>query len=175
MNGYAIMAPAALGGPPGWVAWAVGGTVITVGTVLLGKEVYDRTVAAPNTTTRDRAVPQTTTRTCETCPRPYSITVHAQGVDCGGTSASTIGASALVNPSTPFPAASGVALSNVTWAMLSRRQQSVRAGVKVKLESWILARPPSGFLGQKSFPVLGMAGGVRYDTDSYGPSPNYIT
>lgn len=43
MGGYAIMAPAALGGPPGWLLWAVGGTAIIVGTVVLGREVYEAT------------------------------------------------------------------------------------------------------------------------------------
>lgn len=173
MNGYAIMAPAALGGPPGWIAWAVGGTVITVGTVLLGKEIYDATRADPVPTTR--AVPRTDTRTCENCARPYSITVHAQGTDCGGTTGSTISAPALVNPGAPFPAAAGVGLSGATWALLSRRQASVRTTAKARLETWILNRPPGGFLGQKTFPASDPSGGKRYDTDSYGPSPNYIT
>jgi hypothetical protein len=167
MGGYAIMAPAALGGPPGWVIWAVGGTAITVGTILLGKKVYDATQAP--------AIPKTDANTCENCKRPYSITVHAQGTDCGGTSASTVGAPALVSVGVPFPALAGVALSNATWGLLTKSQKKIRALVKVKLEGWILARPPSGFLGQKSFPVLGVAGGVRYDTDSYGPTPNYVT
>lgn len=174
MSGYAIMAPAAVGGPPGWVLWAVGGTVITVGTVLLGKEVYDATRAEPVPTTTAPAVPNTDTRVCTTCPRPYSITVHAQGTDCGGTSASTIGAPAMVNQGVPFPAATGVVLSNVTWALLARRQKNIRTLAKVRLERYVLARPPAGYLGQKTFPATDPSGGKRYDTDSYGPSPNYV-
>jgi hypothetical protein len=167
MNGYAIMAPAAAGGPPGWVIWAVGGTAITVGTVLLGKKVYD-SAQAP-------AVPNTDADTCQNCKRPFSITVHAQGVDCGGTSSSTVGAPGLVRVGVPFTAAEGVALSGVTWAIIDKKQKKIREIAKVKLEGWITKRPPSGFLGQKTFPASDPSGGKRYDTDSYGPSPNYIT
>lgn len=174
MNGFVLLAPAAAGGPPGWILWAVGGTVITVGTILLGKEVLEATRADPVPTTRAPAIPRTDGRVCETCARPYSITVHAQGIDCGGTPSSTIGAPGLVNPSVPFPAASGVALSNVTWGMLARRQRDIRISAKARLERWILARPPGGFLGKQTFSVPGVQGGIRYDTDSYGISPNYI-
>ncbi len=169
MSGYAILAPAALGGPPGWVIWAVGGTAITVGTIFLGKKVYDATQD------RSRAVPRTDTDTCQNCKRPYSITVHAQGTDCGGTTASTIGAPALVSVGVPFPAAAGVALSNATWGLLTKSQKKVRTAAKVKMETWILNRPPGGFLGQKTFPASDPSGGKRYDTDSYGPDNNYIT
>jgi hypothetical protein len=167
MNGYAIMAPAALGGPPGWVVWAVGGTAITVGTIFLGKKVYDATQAP--------AIPKTDAQTCENCKRPYSITVHAQGTDCGGTTSSTIGAPSLVSVGVPFPAAAGVALAEATWGVLTKSQKKVRTIAKAKMQGWILARPPSGYLGQKTFPASDPSGGKRYDTDSYGPSPNYIT
>jgi hypothetical protein len=174
MNGFVIMAPAAVGGPPGWLAWAVGGTVITVGTILLGKEVYDATRADPVPTTRAPVIPNTDARPCENCARPYSIRVHAQGTDCGGTPRSTIGAPALVNPSVPFPAAAGVALASVTWVLLGRRQKNIRTVAKASMEGWILTRPPAGFLGKQSFPASDPTGGKRYDTDSFGITPNYI-
>ena len=175
MGGYAIMAPAALGGPPGWVLWAVGGTIITVGTILLGKEVYDATRADPVPTTRAPAIPNTDVRPCENCARPYSIRVHAQGIDCGGTAGSTIGAPALANPTVPFPAAAGVALAGATWGVLTRRQRNVRILALANMERWILARPPAGFLGKRTFLASDPAGGKRYDTDSFGITPNYIT
>jgi hypothetical protein len=167
MGGYAIMAPAALGGPPGWVVWAVGGTILTVGGLFAAKKVYDAT--------RPKAIPNTDADTCENCKRPYSITVHAQGTDCGGTTGSTIGAPSLVSVGVPFPAAAGVALAEATWGVLTKTQKKVRTIAKAKMQVWILGRPPSGYLGQKTFMASDPSGGKRYDTDSYGPSPNYIT
>ncbi|GFE52387.1 hypothetical protein So717_41400 [Roseobacter cerasinus] len=58
--------------------------------------------------------------------------------------------------------------------MLNRRQRNVRTQAKARLESWIAARPPAGYLGEKTFPASDPSGGKRYDVDSYGPSPNFI-
>ncbi|SDW34146.1 hypothetical protein SAMN04488001_0907 [Litoreibacter albidus] len=173
MNGYAIMGPAALGGPPGWALWAIGGTIITVGTVLLGNEVYQATRAEPRAEPRAPAVPTTDTCATGNCPRPYSVRVHAQGMDCGGTSGSTIGAPAFVS-TTPIPAATAIGLSQATWAMLGRRQRSIRTQAKVRLERYVLARPPAGYLGEKTFAASDPSGGKRYDVDSYGSTPNFI-
>jgi len=175
MSGYAIMAPAAAGGPPGWVLWAVGGTIITVGTVMLGNEVYQATRSEAEAVPRAPAVPRTDTCVSGNCPRSYSVRVHAQGRDCGGTTGSTIGAPPLVNNGAPIAAAAAIGLSQATWAMLSRRQRNVRIQAKTRLERWVAARPPSGYLGEKTFPASDPSGGKRYDIDSYGPSPNFIS
>lgn len=176
MGGYAVAAPLALGGPPGWVAWAVTGTVLTVGAIWAGNEVYEATRdrAEPTTAPTTGTVAQTDTRTCETCARPYSVRVHAQGRDIGGTTRSTIGAPPLTQVGTPIPAAAGVALSQATWALLQRRQRQARAAAKASLDAFILARPPAGFTGQRSFYGPDRSGGKRYDVDSYGPGPNFI-
>jgi hypothetical protein len=184
MSGYAAASPLLLGGPIGWIAYAVVGTAVTVGTIVLAKKAYDatRTEESQDTTrsepvpkTRDRAEPKVDVKPCEACKRPYSITVHAQGTDCGGKSSSTIGPPALVRIGVPFAAAEGVALSEVTWGMLSKSQKKIRTDAKLKMQAWMLNRPPGGYLGQKTFPASDPSGGKRFDTDSYGPSPNYVT
>jgi len=175
MNGYALTAPLAAGGPPGWVAWAVLGTVITVGTVLVGNEVYQASRAQPRTVPRavPRAVPRTDGCTTGNCPRRYGVRVHAQGVDCGGTSRSTIGLPALISPQ-PIPTVAGVAQSNGTWALLGRRQKRIRTGAKTALEAWVLSRPPMGWNNMKTFPATDPSGGKRYDIDSFGTTNNFI-
>lgn len=174
MGGYAIMAPAALGGPPGWLLWAVGGTAITVGTVVLGREVYEATRPDDRAPPIAPAVPTTDTCVSGNCPRPYSVRIHAQGSDIDGTSGGTKGAPPLVS-STPITVAATLALSQATWAMLTKREKKVRTGVKMQLERWVIKRPTNGFLGQKSFEVPSVRGGIRYDIDSFGTSPNLIS
>lgn len=179
MAGYATLSPALAGGPPGWVVWAVGGTILTVGAVLVGSQALEMARS------RDRAEPRVIPRTdaCSAsgtrqhCPnqRPYSVRVHAQGTDCGGTPRSTIGAPALSRQGSPITAGEGVALSIATWSLLSRTQRNTREMAKVSLEAFILARPPAGFLSKRSFPASDRRGGKRYDVDSFGPSANFIS
>jgi len=174
MNGYALTAPLAAGGPPGWGAWAVLGTVITVGTVLVGNEVYQASRSRPRAVPRaePRAVPRTNECTTGNC-RAYVVRVQAQGMDCGGTTGSTIAVPAINSPQ-PIPAAAAIGLSAGTWALLGRRQKSIRTQAKARLEAFVLSKPPGGYLGEKTFRASDPSGGKRYDVDSYGTSNNFI-
>ncbi|MBL3576397.1 hypothetical protein JMK10_19470 [Rhodovulum sulfidophilum] len=156
------MAPAALpltfAGPPGWAVLGVVG----LGTLLWYGATRERAPAVPRT--------ETDTQT-KTCDRPWTVRVHAQGNDCGGTSSSTIGAPPIVKTSAPVTRAEGIALSNATWALLNKRQQAIRVQSKTKLERYINSNPP---LGQRSFPASDRSGGKRMDIDNYGCSPNFL-
>lgn len=104
------------------------------------------------------------------CPH-YALQVHAQGTDCGGTTSSTIGAPAL-EKTVPITVAEGLQLSASTQALLTASQLKVRKNAIAKAEKWMRERPPHGYLGQKSFPVLGVRGGIRYDVDCRGDGPS---
>jgi hypothetical protein len=173
MGGYAVAAPTLLIPPPwGEAAWLVGGTVITVGGALGITYLMSKPSATTNTDAK--AVPKATE--CQDCNKKrYTVRVHAQGADCGGTSASTIGAPALTLP-TPITVGQGLGLSATTQAMLGKRQLAVRAGVIAKAENYIQTGPASGGrIGQKSFPVFGVAGGIRYDVDCFGDGPSFVS
>lgn len=59
--------------------------------------------------------------------------------------------------------------------MLTKREKKVRTGVKMQLERWVTKRPTNGLLGQKSLEVPNVRGGIRYDIDNFGTSPNLIS
>jgi len=107
------------------------------------------------------------------CPR-YSVQIHAQGTDCGGTTASTIGSS-TGEKTVPITVAEGISLSATVQGMLTASQLKVRRNAIAKAEKWIRGRPPHGYLGQKSFPVPGVRGGIRYDVDCRGDGPSFKT
>lgn len=152
-------------GPPGWVAYAVLGVGTAVG---LGIIYMSRPKSKAKTKPAERAEP--ITKPC----RMWTVRTHAQGTDMGGTTGSTLGAPPIVL-NIPISAALGAANAAATYALLTRRQAEVRTDVYAQALKWLAQRPfNGGFLGQKSFPVLGMAGGIRFDIDSYGCSPNFI-
>ncbi|WYI67761.1 hypothetical protein WDB88_17585 (plasmid) [Thioclava sp. GXIMD4216] len=147
--------PLTVAGPPGWA-------VLAVVTVAWFAATRDRSDSVPATGT------DTQTKKCD---RPWTAHVHAQGEDCGGSSASTIGAPTLVKTAAPVTRAEGIALSGATWAMLNKNQQKIRVKAKEQLERYLQNRPP---LGQRSFPASDRKGGKRLDLDNYGCSPNFI-
>ena len=181
MSGYAALSPALLGGPPGWVAWAVGGTLLTVGTLLIGHQVYELSRERARERVEPRAVPRV--RTCERAgsqqnceePRRYTVRVHAQGTDCGGTTGSTIGVPALTKP-VPITVGEGLALSAGTWALLNRSQKAVREVAKLRADQYIIGGPSAGgrFL-QHTFPASDRRGGKRYDVDCFGSGPSFVS
>jgi hypothetical protein len=179
MAGYAALSPALLGGPPGWVVWAVGGTALTVGAAVVGSQAIQMARTRERAKAEPQAVPNTRacekTGSVEDCKqRRYTVRVHAQGTDCGGTTGSTIGAPALTQ-STPITVAQGLGLSATTWGMLGARQQSVREQAKAKAEDYISEGPASGGrLGQRSFPAADRRGGKRYDVDCFGDGPSFL-
>ena len=161
--------PALAFGPPGWAvfALAVGGTAIAGAWV------------ASQSSSRSRASSSTQTATSDVCitkcegRRPWSVRVHAQGTDMGGTSGSTLGAPPVLQTTGPISVAQGVGLASATFALLSRRPSENLAGAYEKCVAFIESRPPYGWLSQKSF--YGAKGGNnRFDVDSFGPSPNFI-
>lgn len=117
--------------------------------------------------------------TCTTdCPdgkkRRYTVAVHAQGTDCGGETKSTIGAPAVTKP-IPLTVAEGLALSQATQAMLNRTQLNIREQVIAQAHKYIKTGPAGGGrFGKKSFPVLGIRGGIRYDVDCHGDGPSFV-
>jgi hypothetical protein len=78
----------------------------------------------------------------------------------------------ILRPS-PVTVAEGLVLSSVTFALLQKRQAKKLAPAKAKLDAWISKLPPMSFLGPKTFRVTG--GGNRYDIDSYGCTPNFVS
>lgn len=181
MAGYATLAPALAGGPPGWVVWAIGGTVLTVGAIWAGKELFATEREVSLAPAMRRAIPRI--RTCtdvspaQECPKKkrYTVRVHAQGTDCGGKTSSTIGVPALTKLEVPVTVAEGLALSAGTWALLGARQQNVRFTAKAKADAYIGAGPTvGGRFGMKSFPADDRTGGKRYDVDVFGDGPSFL-
>lgn len=161
MATMAASAPLLAFGPPGWLAYAVigvGGSII-VG-ALVHNAVRDDTRAVPIT--------GTSTREC----RGWSVRIHAQGIDCGGRTTSTIGAPAYQSTQ-PITIAEGIMTSNATWALLTRRQKTIRESAKTRLETYITRRPPVNT--EKTFPATDPSGGKRYDIGNYGCSPNFLS
>jgi hypothetical protein len=169
MAGYAATAPLNLAGPWGTAAWLVVGTGLTiltaVGLVELGKEI---------TKTKEETKTKTATKTKTMTCQYYSVRIHAQGIDCGGTTASTIGAPAITQPA-PVLVAQGLALSKLTQEMLTRTQRANRALEIPKAEAYIVSGPASGGrFGMKSFVNRLLRGGIRYDVDCLGCGPSFI-
>lgn len=162
-------APLLAGGPPGWVAYGL----LAVGTVVVGGAIY---MSQSRTADRSRANDRTTTRTADCIPcRQWRVVAHAQGTDCGGTTGSTIGALPVIL-TVPVPALTGAACAQSTYALLDRNQKKIRAEAFARALRWLSERPANGgYLGQKSFEVSGVRGGIRFDIDSYGPSNNFVT
>lgn len=158
----AAAAPALAFGPPGWVVFAVA----VVATAAVGVMAYER----GRTRTRERAEPRAEDVPRVPCPRPWSVRVHAQGTDIGGTSGATIGAPPIVQTS-PISKAQGAALAGATFALLTSRQQSNLALAYGKCVAFIESCP--GFLGSRSFYGRSRDNN-RFDVDSYGISPNFV-
>lgn len=161
----AVAAPTLAFGPPGWVVFGV----IALGTLAVG-------ALAVSSSSRTQAIPRTKTqardRTRERCPRPWSVRVHAQGTQFGGTTGSTIGAPPIVQ-SAPVTVGEGVALAAATFALLSKSQKKNLADAYRNCTAFIGSRPPTGFLGKRS--CYGRSrDNNRFDVDSFGPSPNFI-
>ncbi|SFJ61272.1 hypothetical protein [Jannaschia pohangensis] len=162
-------APLLAGGPPGWVAYAGLGVITLVGGIYVMSQSRSQTRTVPATGTQT----DTSERRCN---RPWSVRVHAQGSIIGGRGGATLGAPPIVSPSAPVTSIAGIALAEATYAMLSRSQKSALADAKVRLQTWVGNRPPGGFLGQQSFRDRpGSRGSNRFDVDSYGCTPNFIT
>ncbi len=164
-------APLLAGGPPGWAAYGLLalGTLGAVGAAyLIHEATRSEPVAQPTTGTRTGTATST-----KTCDRPWSVRIHAQGDVIGGRGGATLGAPAILKPAAPVTVAEGLALSTATFALLSRGQAKTLASAQAQADSWIRARPPAGFLGQKSF-YTAERGNNRFDVDSYGCSPNFI-
>lgn len=171
MSGLLTLSPLLGFGPPGWVAWAVGGTVLTVATVVAGEAVL-KTMQS-RTVSDTKAVPITGAR--KECPKQrFVVRVQAQGIDCGGTSASTIAAPALVKP-VPILVVEGLALSMQTWGLLSRTQKEIRTIAKGKADTYISRGPANGgYYGKKTFPAADQRGGKRYDVDCEGTGRSLV-
>lgn len=159
-------APLLAFGPPGWLAYAA----LAVGTVVVvGGALY---MERNRTKSKEKTIPRVDT---DVMPcRMWSVHAHAQGTDMGGTTKSTLGAPTVVLPS-PISILVGAANAHSTYAMLTHSQATIRAGAFAKALAWLSTLPQNGgFLGKKSFEVLGMSGGIRFDIDSFGPSNNFI-
>lgn len=166
MAGYVVTAPLNLAGPWGTVAWIVAGTVVTVGAAV-GLVKLEESIRA-DSRAKDIAIPHTGTRTETKKCDVYSVRVHAQGVDCGGTSSSTIGAPALVKP-VPISVAEALLLSAATQVLLNRTQRKDRTIEIAKAENYIRRGPGGGgYYGPKSYLNFKLRGGIRYDVDCLG-------
>ena len=165
----AAAAPLVAFGPPGWVALGV----ITVGTA--GVMIWQATRNRSSDRAVPRAEPRAVPQPCQDCQRPWSVRVHAQGTDVGGTTGSTVGAPPIVKRSGPVTTGEGVGLAGATYALLTRRQQGNLAGAYERCLQFIRARPANGgFLGSRSF-YGASRDNNRFDVDSYGPSPNFVS
>lgn len=171
MSGLLTLSPLLGFGPPGWVAWAVGGAALTVATVLAGQAVLSKVQSRTDSDTK--AVPITGAR--KDCPKQrFVVRVQAQGSDCGGTSKSTIGAPALVK-TVPVLVVEGLALSAQTWLLLNRTQKEIRTLAKGKADAYISRGPANGgYFGKKTFPATDQRGGKRYDVDCEGSGPSLL-
>ena len=159
-------APALEAGPPGWVAWAGLGIITGVGVGIM----Y---MASSKTETKTNTKVKTDTQTCEP---PWAEHVHAQGIDIGGTTKSTIGAPTVESCIAPIPVLEGIASAHATNAMLTEYQAKNRKEQLPKLLKWLSNLPANGgFLGKHSFPNNKIPGGIRFDLDSFGRSNNFIS
>lgn len=162
----AVAAPALAFGPPGWVVFGLA----VVGTAA----VAALSVAGPRSTSTSRTATRTGDIAVQKCPeRPWSVRVHAQGTDIGGTSRSTVGAPPIVQMA-PISVMQGVALASSTFGLLVSTQQRNLEPAYRKSVAFMRGCPPSGFLGKKSFYGLSRDNN-RFDVDSFGCSPNFIT
>src|SRR5579872_7411867 len=101
MAGYALTWELNLAGPWGTAAWIVVGGVLSIG-MAAGVYELEKDRSSSRSVPRADAVPIPKELT-QKCKR-YTVRVHAQGVDCGGTTRSTIGADALTQ-TVPIPVA----------------------------------------------------------------------
>ena len=133
-------------------------------------------MSQPRSESGSQSTNRSTTRTADCIPcRQWTVRTHAQGRDMGGTSGSTLGAPPITL-SVPIPALTGAANAQTTYAMLDNTQRGIREAAFAKALKWLRERPANGgFLGQKSFEVSGVRGGIRFDIDSFGPSNNFVT
>lgn len=158
-------APALAFGPPGWVVFAVAAVATAAVGALSFSQSQARSEDKPRAIPRDVAV-----QDCNR--RPWSVRVHAQGTDIGGSTGSTVGAPPIVQMS-PVTTAQGIALAAATFSMLGARiQRNLEPGYE-RCVAFIRTRPPTGFLGKKSF--FGRShDNNRFDVDSFGLTPNFI-
>ncbi len=161
-----VASPALAAGPPGWLFFAV----VVVGSAAIGA----LTMSSSQPTTRTRTQTRTRDRVCVECPsRPWSVRVHAQGTQIGGRTGSTLGAPPIIK-NVPVMVIEGNGLAAATYALLTRRQGLNLTGAYEKCISFISSCPPAGFLGSKSFYGRSRDNN-RFDVDSYGLTPNFIT
>lgn len=165
----AAAAPALVLGPPGWVIFAFA----VVATAVVGAVAISQ--SHPRARSEPRSETKTGDMTIEDCPRrPWSVRVHAQGTDIGGTTGSTLGAPRIIQTGGPITVAQGVGLAGATFALLTARQSKNLAAAYEKCTIFISRCPPLGFLGKKSF--YGRShDNNRFDLDSFGPSPNLVS
>lgn len=172
MAGFAATWELNFAGPWGTVAWVVTGAALTIAGAVAIEKVEDRSRSQDQT----RAVPQSITKNpeCQDCKR-YGVRIQAQGIDCGGRTSSTIGAPGI-SQSSPVTVAQGLALSAATQAMLTKGQLKIRLGAIAKAHNYITTGPENGGrFGLKSFPVLGVRGGIRYDVDCFGDGNSFVS
>lgn len=172
--------PALAFGPPGWVvfALAVVATVAVAGVVGVGGAALvnqAQNQSKAQSEAKPGVIVQCPASTSEATKekkqkRPWSIRVHAQGTDIGGTTGSTVGAPPIVQMS-PILVAQGVALAAATFALLTARQQNNLQLAYAKCVNFI--QTCGGFLGSKSFYGRSRDNN-RFDLDSYGPSNNLV-
>lgn len=172
--GTAVAAPASpllAAGPPGWLAYAV---IVVGATVVTAVVVHEATKDDARSTSTSTTKTGTARRTCD---RPYTVVVHAQGRGVGGTTGATVGATPVVKPTIPVTVAEGLVLSTATFGMLNKSQKRTYAPAKARLDTWMSRLPPNGFLGKHSAYGGGAAqrGGNRFDCDSYGCTPNFVS
>lgn len=170
MGGYAVAAPLNAAGPWGTVAWVIVGTGLTIAAAAGLMELSKSRETSTTTSTTTTA---TKTKT-ETCRQYYAVRIHAQGVDCGGTSSSTIGAPPVIQ-TIPVLVVQGLALSLATRALLTRTQLKNRTLEIPKAEAYIVRGPTrGGYYGPKSFVNPLLRGGIRYDVDCYGCGNSFV-
>ncbi len=158
--------PALAFGPPGWAFFAV----VAIGTLVVGGAVISQ--SSSTTQSKSKTKTKVKDKTCEECLRPWSIRVHAQGTQIGGSSGSTIGVPAIIN-TRPITIIEGITLSASTYALLTKSQKKNLSTSFQKCNTFILSRSPWGFLGKKSFYGTSRDNN-RFDIDSFGITPNFI-
>lgn len=173
MTAAAPASPLLAFGPLGWTAYAI---IVAVSVIATGVLVNEMAKSNARTSSDSKTKTATDSKK-QTCDRPYSVRVHAQGDIIGGTSKSTLGAPPVIHPSLPITVIEGLALSTATFGRLTRGQKKTMAPAKARLDTWLAKHPPYGFLGEHSIYAdpKDKSGGNRMDVDSYGCSPNFVS